>query len=119
MTADPFTDRLGRVRDRFATTLAGKIEETCASIPNLSEASPAAANAVAEAYRCVHGIVGVGPTVGFPASGHAAHDVEGMLRPAQLQRRGLTADEILRLTQTLEVLREIAARELQSFHPLP
>ncbi|MGA3308693.1 MAG: hypothetical protein ABSD08_08770 [Xanthobacteraceae bacterium] len=119
MTADPFTDRLARVRDRFATTLAGKIDETCAAIPNLSDAKPAAAAAAAEAYRCVHGIVGVGPTVGFPASGNAARDVEGVLRPPQQERRGLTADEISLLTKTLEVLREVAARELQSFHSLP
>ena len=119
MTADPYTDRLARVRDRFATALSGKIEEACAAIPNLSDSAPAAAGAVAETYRCVHGIVGVGPTVGFPASGNAAHDVEDVLRPAQQQCRGLAADEILLLTQTLKVLREIAARELQSFHPLP
>ncbi len=118
MTADPFTDRLARVRTRFATTLAGKIDETCAAIPNLSDVAPAAAAAVAEAYRCVHGIVGVGPTVGFPASGNAAHDVEDILRPPQQERRGLTADEILLLTKTLKVLREVAARELQSFHSL-
>ena len=30
--------------------------------------------AVGEAYRCMHGIVGVGPTVGFPSTGRAAHD---------------------------------------------
>ena len=72
-----------------------------------------------EAYRCVHGIVGVGPTVGFPASANAAHHVEDFLRPPQQQQRGLTADEILLLTKTLKVLREVAARELQSFHSLP
>ncbi len=76
MIADPYTDRFARVRDRCTTALAGKIEEACAAIPNLSDSAPAAAGAVAETYRCVHGIVGVGPTVGFPASGNAAHDVE-------------------------------------------
>ena len=116
MTADPFTDRLARVRDRFATTLAGKIEETCASIPNLSDAAPAAAAAVAEAYRCVHGIVGVGPTVGFPATGRAARDVEDVLRVAQHEKRGLTADEILAFKKRLDALRETATRELQFFH---
>ncbi len=119
MTADPFADRIGRVRDRFATTLTGKIDEICASIPSLSDVRPTAAMAVAEAYRCVHGIVGVGPTVGFPASANAAHHVEDFLRPPQQQQRGLTADEILLLTKTLKVLREVAARELQSFHSLP
>ena len=116
MTADPFTDRLARVRDRFATTLAGKIDETCAAIPYFADASPAAPAAVSEAYRCVHGIVGVGRTVGFPASGSAAHDVEDILRSPQQQRRGLTADEFALLTKMLQVLREVATRELQSFN---
>ena len=116
MTADPFTDRLARVRDRFATTLAGKIDETCAAIPYFADASPAAPAAVAEAYRCVHGIVGVGRTVGFPASGSAAHHVEDILRSPQQQRRGLTTDEIALLTKMLQGLREVATRELQSFN---
>jgi chemotaxis protein histidine kinase CheA len=118
MTTDPFTDRLVRVRARFASTLAGKIEETCAAIPHLADTEPAAAATVAEAYRCVHGMVGVGPTVGFQASGSAAHDVENVLRSAQQQRRGLTAAEIALLTKSLQALREVAARELQSFHSI-
>jgi len=119
MIADPYTDRFARVRDRFAKSLAGKIDQTCASVPTLSGLTPAAAAAVAEVYRCVHGIVGVGPTVGFLASGNAAHAVENVLRPPQQERRGLTADEISLLTKTLDVLREAAARELQSFRSLP
>jgi hypothetical protein len=54
--------------------------------------------------------------VGFPASGSAAHDVEEVLRPPQQQRRGLTADEIARLTAALQVLRDVAARELHAFN---
>ena len=116
MIVDLYMDRLARVRVRFATTLAGKIDETCAAIPRLSDPAPAVgAAAVAEAYRCVHGIVGVGPTVGFPASGSVAHDVEDILRQPQQERRGLTADETVRVTKTLQELREVAARELQSF----
>jgi HPt (histidine-containing phosphotransfer) domain-containing protein len=116
MTVDPFTDRLARVRTRFASTLPGKIDGICVALPRFSAVLPEAAVVVAEAYRCVHGIVGIGPTVGFPASGKAAHDVEDILRPPQQQRRGLSADEIARLTATLQTLREVAARELQSFN---
>jgi HPt (histidine-containing phosphotransfer) domain-containing protein len=114
MTADPFADRLARVRARFSAALAGKIDDACAAIPQFSDVLPAAAAAVADAYRCVHGIVGVGPTVGFPASGRAAHEVESILRPPQQQRRGLSAEEIARLAVALQTLREVAARELQS-----
>lgn len=116
MIADPLTDRLARVRDRFATTLAGKIDESYAAIPQLSCAAPSAAVAVADVYRCVHGLVGVGPTVGFPATGKAARDVENVLRAAQQECRGLTADEIAVLTKTLQVLRQVAARELRPLH---
>jgi chemotaxis protein histidine kinase CheA len=115
MTADPFTDRIARVRARFAATLTGKIDDTCAAIPQLSDVAAAPAVAVGEAYRCMHGIVGVGPTVGFPASGSAAHDVEDVLRLPNQERRGLTVEEIVVLTERLQVLREVAARELQSF----
>jgi len=116
MVADPFADRLARVRDRFAITLAGKIEETCAAVPQLSHVAPSAAAAVADTYRSVHGMVGVGPTVGFPATGKAARDVEIALRKAQQERRGLTDDEIELLTEKLQVLRAVAARELRPFH---
>ena len=40
MIADPYTDRFARVRDRCTTALAGKIEEACAAIPNLSDSAP-------------------------------------------------------------------------------
>jgi len=116
MTADPFTDRLTRVRDRFAASLAGKIEGVCAAVSNFSDGDAGAAAAVEEAYRFVHGMVGVGPTVGFPATGSAAHEVENVLRGARTERRGLTSGEISLLARTLETLRETAARELKSFH---
>jgi len=116
MTIDPFTDRLARVRRRFVSTLESKIENAYAAIPQLSNGAPAAAPAVAEAYRCMHGIVGIGPTVGFPATGHAAHDVEAVLRPPQQAKRGLTDDEIQTLKTCLHTLRETAERELRFFH---
>jgi len=111
---DPFTERLGRVRDRFAASLDAKIDATCAAIPQLQAAEPVAAAAVEEAYRCIHGMVGVGPTVGFPATGRAAREVENVLRPPRQEARGLNAEELALLTQTLQALREAAARELQS-----
>ena len=116
MTVDPYMVRLARVRVRFASALAGRIDDTCAAIPRLSDGAPAAA--VAEAYRCVHSIVGVGPTVGFPASGTVAHDVEDILRQPQHERRGLTAEETALVAKTLQQLRDVAARELQSFHSM-
>ena len=116
MSLDIFADRLARVRRRFVSTLQGRIDDTAASLGKLAAKAPAAGMAVGEAYRCVHGIVGVGPTVGFPATGRAAHDVEDLLRPAQNEHRGLSDGEMALLRQRLDALRGAAAREMQDFY---
>lgn len=120
MTEDVFAAKVAQVRQRFISTLEGKIAETCAALPKLSDgtAPDAATAAVADAYVCIHGIVGIGRTVGFPAIGSAAHDVEDVLRPPYNAGRALTGDEISQLKNTLQTLRMVAARELQSFHSL-
>lgn len=114
MTPDPFADRVAAVRQRFVSTLQSKIDATCAALPSLGGGAPAAFDAVAEAYRCIHGIVGIGRTVGYPAIGGAAHDVEDVLRRPYHESRGLTGEEIALLEKSLQALREIAHRELQS-----
>jgi chemotaxis protein histidine kinase CheA len=116
MSVDVFAERLVRVRDRFVSNVEGKIEDVRAAIPNLSDTVPAAAASIGDVYRSVHSIVGVGRTIGFPAIGCAARHVEDALRPAYCDGRGLTADEISLLTNSLNALREAASRELQSFH---
>jgi chemotaxis protein histidine kinase CheA len=115
MTVDAFADRLALVRQRFVSTLNAKIDAAYASIPELGGLAPTAASAVGETYRCMHGLVGVGSTVGFPATGSAAHDVENTLRPAQNDRRGLSEDEISVLKGRLLDLRAAAEREIQCF----
>ena len=113
---DPFTERLARVRARFISALESKIEDTYTSIPQLTGADTTAFTAVEESYRRIHGIVGVGPTVGFALTGSAARAVENiLLRPRQAER-GLTAEEMTSFRKALHALREAAARELQSFY---
>jgi len=118
MTVDAFADRLARVRQRFVSTLECKIDDTYKAIPALSDAANAgaAATAVDQTYRCMHGLVGIGPSVGFPTTGRAAHDAEDVLRAPQHEQRGLTADELLALKKCLHVLREAASRELKFFY---
>jgi len=118
MTADPFADRVAKVRQRFVSTLPTKIDETGAALRQCAGGDAAAVAAVAEAYRCMHGIVGIGRTVGFPVIGDAAREVEDILRPPYHAARTLTADEISLLEKSLQALREIAARELQSVRGL-
>ena len=117
MTDDIFAERVAKVRQRFVSSLGEKIDTTYAALPGLGGTEPPAVAAVAEAYRCIHGIVGIGRTVGFPAIGTAAHDVEGVLRPPYHAGRGLTDDEISLLKTSLQTLRDVATRELQSNSP--
>lgn len=115
MTIEAFTDRLARVRHRFVSTLESKINDTDAVIFNLSANAPKAAVSVGDTYRSIHGVVGVGPTVGFPSIGRAAREVESVLRGPYENWRGLSDDEILLLKKRLNALREAASHELQVF----
>lgn len=114
MPADPFTERLARVRQRFVTTLESKIEDTYIDLPNISGNGPGVAATLDETYRRIHGIVGVGPTVGFPATGKAAKTVEYVLLGPHRAARGLIPNEIDALRKALHALRETAQQELQS-----
>jgi hypothetical protein len=117
MGVDPLAERLARVRQRFASGLEGMIEITYASIPNLSGTSSAVIDAVGEAYRRMHGIVGIGSMVGFAVTGRAARSVENILLLPHQTERGLTIEEIFLFENALRVLREAAASELQSLYP--
>ncbi|MFZ0425736.1 MAG: Hpt domain-containing protein [Xanthobacteraceae bacterium] len=96
--------------------MEGKIEDAYAAIPKLSDALLGAESVVDAGYRCMHGIVGIGSTVGFPATGRAAHDVEDVLRSPQRDKRGLTDAEVLAFKARLQALRDAASHELQTFH---
>jgi hypothetical protein len=114
VTLDPYAERLARVRERFVTTIESKIETTCADLRKLCGTSPAVNEAVGEAYRRIHGIVGIGPTVGFAATGKAAKTVEDVLLAPHRSGRGLEPAEIDALRSALAALREAARMELQS-----
>jgi len=75
MTDDIFADRVAKVRLRFVATLEAKIEETaCGALADTAVA------AVAEAYRAMHAIVGIGRTVGFPRNRPRAPDIRCRVR---------------------------------------
>ncbi len=116
MAVDAFTERLARVRERFVSALESKIEDTFGEIADLSGESETVGETVAETYRRIHGIVGIGPTVGFARTGRAARSVENILLEPYHTGRGLTAEEITSFKKALHALRETAAGELQSFY---
>jgi chemotaxis protein histidine kinase CheA len=109
MAIDPFTERLAKVRQRFVSTLESKIEDTYTALPALSGEG----SAVAETYRRIHGIVGIGPTVGLAATGRAARGVENLLLPAYSAKRGLNAIEMDAVRKALHALREAAQRDIE------
>jgi hypothetical protein len=111
---DLFMERLAKVRLRFASTLEARISDARAALPQLSRGDPASLEKLADTYQKIHGICGVGPTVGFPATGRFARDAENVLLPPFRDNRGLTALEARTLGNALEALRVAARAELQA-----
>lgn len=114
MPIDLFAEQLAKVRQRYASTLQGKIDASYAALPHLCGEETAVVDAVGEAYRRIHGISGVSPTVGFVATGQAARATEAVLLAPYKSKRGLTAEEITRLETSLATLRDTAQRELDA-----
>jgi hypothetical protein len=114
MPVDSFTQRLARVRQRFVSTLESKIADTYADLPNLSGNGRDVTNTLEETYRRIHGIVAVGPTVGFVATGKAARTVENVLLGPHQAARALVSNEIDALKKALHALRQTAQQELQA-----
>jgi hypothetical protein len=110
---DQFTERLAIVRHRFVSTLESKIEDTYVALSAMSGEGVAAITATAETFRRVHGIVGIGPTVGFPSSGRSARLAENVLLPAYQAGRALKPDELQSFKNALSALQAAVQAELQ------
>jgi hypothetical protein len=113
MYSDQFENRLAIVRHRFATALESKIEEAITSVNLMSRGSDGLIKRLTGLYRHLHGICGIGPTVGFTATGEAARIAEVALIQAYREGRRLTETETLNLKKALERLRVAAASELR------
>lgn len=59
-------------------------------------------------HRAMHELCGIGPTVGFAATGRAARAIERMLLIACRERRGLTIAETAEFETGLKALRAAA-----------
>jgi hypothetical protein len=111
-----FEVRLSRVRHRFATTLESRIIDTVASATFMSGGGAGAIKHVSKSYRRLHGISGIGPTVGFAATGEAAQAAEATLMRAYRESREPTEREVLSLKEALGRLQVAAATELRSMY---
>lgn len=114
MEVDVFTERLARIRQRFAATLDGKIDDSFDALPALTSNDAAAIEALMVTHRKLHEMCGIAPSLGFAGTGKAAREAESVLREPAKSKRSLTAAEIASLTEKLDALRAAAHADLQS-----
>jgi hypothetical protein len=119
MVGDDFAERLAVVRERFATKLAGRLAEIDAAMPRLVGEGGAVNQAVDVAHRKVHDLCGIGPTLGFHATGAAARVCERILLQPFRGLRGLTEQEMAHLREGFAALRVAAQNDLQSSGLIP
>jgi len=113
MDESEFAERIAKIRARFISKLADKIQETDAALPHLA-GEGGGADAVAATYRRFHDMIGIGSTIGFEATGHAARAIDAILVEPYRERRALSDDEVAKLVEGLKALRIVARTEMQS-----
>ena len=114
MPVDEFTERLARIRQRFAATLRGKIDDNFAALPKLSDKGADAIETIVVVHRTLHEMCGIAASVGFPATGKAARGAESVLRGPAQAKRPLTAEEAAALIAEFDYLRDAAQLDLQA-----
>ena len=114
MVEDDFAERLDGVRKRFAAKLIGRIDEIDAALPAMVGEGTEVAAAVYGAHRKVHDLCGIGPTLGFEATGKAARVCERILLQPSRGERGLNQQEMAHLQEGLVALRAAAHTDMQT-----
>ncbi len=114
MTVHLFSQRLGKVRARFVANVERKIETLDNALPQLCGEGDGIVERLAAAHRSVHALCGVGPTIGFVATGRAARTVERILRQSLKAKRGLTDLELANVRAGLAELRAAAQADVQT-----
>ena len=119
MASDDFAERLNGVRIRFAAKLPARLEDIDNSLPQLKGEGGGVAAAVYDIHRKVHDLCGIGPTLGFDATGRAARVCERVLLKPSRDQRGLTEQEMAHLKEGLVALRAAVQSEIQSTGAVP
>lgn len=112
MEADEFSERLARIRQRFATTLNSKVDDNFACLSKLSKKDADAIETIVVTHRKLHEMCGIAPSIGFAATGKAARSAEAVLREAVRFKRSLTPDELAAFIAQIDSLRIAAQSEL-------
>lgn len=105
MSEAEFAERMAKIRARFSVKLVMGLEETSRNLPKLLGSSRDAAEATAATYLRFHEMCGIGPTIGFVATGRAARPLDSVLAEAWRAERGLTEDEVAKVRNGLEHVR--------------
>ena len=113
-----FAARIDKIRARFLARLADRVRQTDAALPVMEGDGGIAVEATATAYRWFHDVSGIGSTIGFEATGRMARWCADLLIGPFREKRGLSPDELLSLTQGLEALRVAALSETHSTESL-
>lgn len=106
-----FAARIDGIRARFALKLARNIQQTDAALRRMTGDGNDAVEAIATAYRWFHDAIGICTTIGFEATGRLARSCDAILSEPFRNQRGLSADELAQLTESLESLRITALAE--------
>jgi len=115
LDASQLASRIALIRARFITKLAAKIEEIGASLPILAGNGRTAVDAVAEVYRRLHDVCGIGANIGLNQSAQAARVlVDGVLLKPFRGKRGLSTGEMAKFEKGLDTFRAVAEVEMQS-----
>ena len=110
---------MAQIRERFATKLDLKIADTNSALPEVASEGASGTEAVAAAYRRIHDICGIAPTVGFVETGRVARTLDEILIGPFRAARALTADEMARLRTGLEALQAAARIDATSIDTAP
>ena len=109
VVSDLFAERFAAVRARFAAKLDSRIGEIETAMQEFTRDH--AAETLARAHRRAHDLCGVGPTMGFVATGSAARAIEQVMLAAIKANRPLSDDEFEKVTNGLIALRSAASAE--------
>jgi hypothetical protein len=119
MADDDFALRLDGVRKRFAAKLPLRLAEIDSALPQLVGNASDVAALVYATHRKVHDLCGIGPTLGFEATGRAARVCGRVLLNPSRAQRGLTEQELAHLKEGLVALRAAAENDIQSTGAVP
>jgi chemotaxis protein histidine kinase CheA len=112
VSSDHYAERFAAVRERFAAKLDARIDEIEAAVPQLG--SGAALEAIERVHRRAHDLCGIGPTMGFVATGQAARTVERLLLAPLKAGRALTNEELAALPDCIAALRNAARTDTRT-----